>query len=255
MINKNYCVIGYPIKHSLSPRIHNREFKKRGIAARYRAVEVRPENLAAFMKSYKENFDGGNVTIPHKEKVMRFLDWISPEVRAIGAVNTIVNRSGKLEGYNTDVIGAMTALKSAVKIIKDKRAVVLGAGGAARAVIYGLRKAGTKVLILNRTVETAKKLAVEFGCEYGVLEDFDATNCDILINTTSVGMWPKSTETPLPNLKESLRAMKKKPVVMDVIYRPKVTRFLKDAKACGCKIIIGEKMFLSQAAASFRLFS
>ncbi|MBI5413845.1 shikimate dehydrogenase [Candidatus Peregrinibacteria bacterium] len=254
MNSRLYCVIGYPVKHSLSPKLHNGRFKKLKIKARYFQEEVKPEKLGEFMRGFKEKYSGANVTIPHKEKVMKFLDEVAPEAKKIGAVNVIVNRDGKLVGHNTDVVGAIAALKSDVKIIKGQYAVILGAGGAARAVIYGLKNAGSHVLILNRTVENAEKLAAEFDCKFGALEDFDATNCDILINTTSVGMWPKIEETPLPNLKENLRAANKKPVVMDVIYRPKMTRMLKDAKACGCKVVIGEKMFLAQAAESFKLW-
>lgn len=260
MNSRRYCVIGYPVKHSFSPKLHNGWFKKNKIKARYVKEEVKPEDLGKFMCGFREKFAGANVTIPHKEKIMKFLDEVTPEAREIGAVNVIVNRGGKLVGHNTDVVGAMAALKSAVKIIKGKRAVVLGAGGAARAVVYGLKKAGAQVVILNRTIENAERLAAEFDCKFGALEDFDAANCDILINTTSVGMWDENSgdykiQTPLPCHPELVSGSSpQKPVVMDVIYRPKMTRLLKDAKACGCKVVTGEKMFLAQAAESFKLW-
>jgi shikimate dehydrogenase len=318
---KKYCVIGYPIGHSLSPKIHNAAFKKLKIDAKYEAVEVKPQNLKKFMRDFKEKYAGANVTIPHKEQVIKYLDKISPEAKKIGAVNTIVNRGGKLVGHNTDVVGAMVALSGVMVSLsnhgtgfpfKNKNVVVLGAGGAARAVVYGLKRAGAKVTIVNRTISRAKKLAVEFGCKYEpkVLSPFD-----VLINTTSVGMWQKrgnreqgtgnwTKETPLPELSRgwlrafflnngapqphsgllaplsgaavasmgrsprlggtrsaSLKLFKKNaqqpapPVVMDIIYRPRMTKLLRDAKKAGCQIITGDKMFLAQAEASFKLFN
>ncbi|MEK7523727.1 MAG: shikimate dehydrogenase, partial [Patescibacteria group bacterium] len=220
----------------------------------------------------------------------KFLDEISEEACEIGAVNVIVNRGGKLIGHNTDCFGAMEALRTGIKkqesrvmqqppgrkvVVRggaqqtaagskemhrrwllNKRAVVLGAGGAARAVIYGLKRAGARVLILNRTLAHAKKLAKDFGCRFGNLQDFDPAKCDILINTTSVGMWPKTSQTPLPYLTELYPKNKlPRPLVMDIIYRPRITKLLCDAKRAGCQIIIGDKMFLGQAAKSFDLWT
>lgn len=252
---KKYCVIGYPIKHSLSPKIFNSAFKKLKIPAQYSAVEVAPRNLARFMQGFCGKYAGANVTIPHKEKILRFLDKLSPSAKAIGAVNVIVNRHGKLIGYNTDVLGAMMALKSSVKNLRNKNTVVLGAGGAARAIVYGLKKAGAKVTILNRTLSHAKKLAQDFKCRFGAIEKNNFEQCDILINATSVGMWPHKKETPLPQLKNLPRELKKKPIVMDIVYRPRMTKFLRDAKKAGCRIITGDKMFLAQAEKSFEIFA
>jgi shikimate dehydrogenase len=274
---RHYCVIGYPISHSLSPKIHNKWFKKFRISAQYRAISVNPADLAEFMRSFRAKFSGANVTIPHKEKIIKFLDAVSPEARKIGAVNTIVNRGGKLVGYNTDVEGAMEALrgngkckmedgKCACKMSNGKeffqgeKVVVLGAGGAARAIVYGLKKAGGKVVILNRTLSHAKKLAKKFGCKFGRLKDFKKfaeRGIDILINTTSVGMWPQVKKTPLPNFSQFLplyRSTALLPFVMDIVYRPRMTKLLRDAKKAGCKIITGDKMLLAQAAKSFELF-
>ncbi len=287
-IRKIYCVIGYPIGHSLSPQLHNRAFRKLKIPAQYEAVEVQPRDLAKFMRGYREKYAGGNVTIPHKQAVMKYLDRISPEAKKIGAVNTIVNLGGKLMGYNTDVYGAMEALKptsqinsesqksrrhaqtAKVRFLNGQKVTVLGAGGAARAVVYGLKKAGARVMILNRTLAHAKKLAQEFGCAYAALEDFQkcsACGFDMLINATSVGMWRSSrrrrgnngaqAKTPLPSFKNFfvLGNGKKSPIVMDIIYRPRITQFLRDAKRAGCKIITGDRMFLAQAAKSFELWT
>lgn len=311
-----YCVIGFPVSHSLSPRLHNRAFRKFGIPAMYESREVSPKNLASFMKTFRTRYAGANVTIPHKEKVMKFLDSVSSEARAIGAVNTIVNRGGKLAGYNTDVYGAMLALRTGKWLFENKkldlkkqngawllsekvanqkfhlgsrnrkwlsgsRAIVLGAGGAARAIVYGLKKAGAKVVILNRTLSHAKKLAKEFGCEFGRLEDFKkfaSRGIDIVINATSVGMIRKAKSQKSNTLQQIkkikgagkkskvsaispsdfhrvLDSAQKKPIILDIVYRPLMTKFLRDAKAAGCRIITGDKMFLAQAEKSFELWT
>lgn len=265
---KKYCVIGYPVSHSLSPKLFNAAFKKKRIFAKYELAEVAPRDFGKFMRNFAVNFAGANVTIPYKEKVIKYLDEVSDEARKIGAVNVIVNGGGKLIGHNTDVYGAISALKTGAKILKGKNVVVLGAGGAARAVVYGLKKAGAHILILNRTLAHAKKLALDFKCEFDGLQNFAINKCDILINTTSVGMWEEKVKgqrskvkslyknaTPLPDLKKQLAATQKLPIVMDIIYRPRMTKFLRDAKSAGCKIITGDKMFLAQAEKSFRLWT
>lgn len=252
---KHYCIIGYPLGHSLSPKIHNHWFRFKKIHAHYEACEVKPKHLAQFMRTYREKFAGGNITIPHKEKIMRFLDAISPEVRDIGAVNTIVNKNGMLIGYNTDIFGFLYALKKVFrKSLRNKKVIVLGAGGASRAIMYGLKKNGAHIVILNRTISHAKKLARIFTCTYGSLDDFNPIQCDILINATSVGMMKKG-ESPIPSLKEKIKNIEEKPLVMDIVYRPRMTKFLHDAKSAGCKIITGDKMLLAQAAKSFQLWN
>lgn len=254
---KKFCVIGTPISHSLSPRVHNAWFRAKGIAAEYSTQEVSAKDLAGFMKRFRNEFAGANITIPHKQRVIKFLDFVSAEAKNIGAVNTIINKNGKLYGYNTDVSGVLKSLIKSIKIIRGKKVVVLGAGGAARATVYGLIKSGAKVSILNRTVAHAKNLAREFSAySFGSLEDFDAANCNILINTTSVGMWPNTMDSPLPSLKKILKGLpaRKKPIVMDIIYRPKLTKLLRDAKSAGCKIITGDLMFINQANESFNYF-
>lgn len=263
---KKYCVIGYPIKHSLSSKIFNRAFRRMKISAQYSAVEVAPQDLAKFMQGFRGKYVGANVTIPHKEKILRFLDKLSPEAKKIGAVNVIVNKGGKLIGHNTDVFGAMIALKNLTKKLRGKNAIVLGAGGAARAIVYGLKKAGAKVTVLNRTISRAKKLAQDFKLSgagnrgYGSPKDLDPAQCDILINATSVGMWPQKAQTPLPNFSTFFNShpsplIPHPLIVMDIIYRPRMTQFLRDAKHAGCRIITGDKMFLAQAAKSFELWT
>lgn len=229
------------------------------LPCRYEAVEVKPEDLAQFMHEFKKKYAGANVTIPHKQEVMKFLDVVSREAKKIGAVNTIVNKNGKLVGYNTDVTGAMAAIKEKKPRLKGKKAIVLGAGGTARALVYGLVEAGAHVTILNRTLAHAKNLAQDFACAYGTLGDFYIyAPCDLVVNTTSVGMGDKE-ESPLPGFLHVIRGApvktRKKMVVMDIIYFPHITKLLRDAKKSGCRIITGDKMFNAQAAASFKLWT
>lgn len=258
----NYCIIGFPISHSLSPALHNRFFRKNKIRAHYSVVEVAPADLGLFMRDFASKYSGANVTIPHKEKIISYLDVLSSEVSEIGACNTIVNCGEKLIGYNTDFFGFMDALKSGgVGNLKGKNAVVLGAGGAARAVVFALKTLGAHITILNRTVEYARKLANDFEQNFGGLNDFSKLKCDILVNTTSVGMWHKENKNYMSQSPVSLLSLRgarqfgqELPVVMDIIYRPRMTKLLRDAKKTGCKIITGDKMFLFQAAKSFELW-
>lgn len=262
---KRYCVIGFPLGHTLSPRLHNGAFRRHKIAARYKAAEVKPAQLAKFMKNFRANFAGANVTIPHKISILKYLDRVSPEARAIGAVNAIVNKNGLLTGYNTDASGALEAVKTKLKSLRGKKCIVVGAGGAARAVVYSLKKAGAHVAVLNRSLEHARIIARDFGCLFDSLAKFEelygATDgCDLIINTTSVGMWEKGKDaykkaSPLPNLLRAVKAVSKKPLVMDIIYRPRMTKLLRDAKKAGCTIITGDKMFLGQAKKSFELWT
>ncbi|MBP9718044.1 shikimate dehydrogenase [Candidatus Gracilibacteria bacterium] len=252
---KLYCVIGQPIAHSASPRLHNGWFRKLAIKARYEAVEVAPEDLRVFMKTFREKYAGGNVTIPHKEKVMKYLDVISDEAKKIGAVNTIVNKKGKLFGHNTDMYGALSSLKNGgVRSLKNKRVLVVGAGGAARAIVYGLSTAQAHVVIANRTLSKAKKLAREFDVQAINLAEWQYEKVDIIINATSVGLKDKNT-TPLSNLKSVLKNTQKKPIVMDIVYNPKMTKLLKDARSAGCAIITGDHMFIGQAKKAFELWT
>lgn len=264
-----FGVIGYPVMHSFSPQVHGAAFQALGIDAVSEKIEVKPEELANFMKDFREKFAGVNVTIPHKEAIMEFLDEIDGEAQAIGAVNTIVNKNGMLIGYNTDVYGAIMALYEWLEkdsppfetFLSRKKVTVLGAGGASRAVCFGVLKHGAESLtILNRHATRAKEIADDLGSLFfgheikvGNLSEFDVKNTDILINTTSCGMSPGENETSLPNVGVMLRH-NKLPMVMDIVYRPRITRFLKEAKEAGCEIITGERMFLHQAAKGFELW-
>lgn len=243
--------IGYPIKHSRSPSIHNAGLQKLGIDNQftYLRAEVEPKNLKMAIDGVRGlGIRGVSVTMPHKQEVMKYLDKVEKEAKKIGAVNTIVNNNGRLIGYNTDWIGAMTALEKKTNI-KGERVAVIGAGGAARAIIYGLKKKGAIVKIFNRSQGKVKKLAQEFGCEYGGLDTLEqVSKMDIIINATSVGM----NEAISPIDKKFLN---EKQIVFDVVYSPKETRLIKDAKEKGAQVILGYEMLLYQGVEQFKLYT
>lgn len=250
-----YGILAFPAGHSLSPNMHNAAFKALKLDAYYYAFDVAEKELDDFMAGLN---DGGvcglSVSLPHKETVMSYLDEINEDARAIGAVNTIKNIDGKLYGYNTDWHGSIRALEegladTADKDLKGKKCVVLGAGGAARAVVYGLKKRGAKIWILNRTLEKAQDLAKEFECDFGTLQDIEKVAPEIVIQTTSI--WLKEPEATLitPN------ALKPGMLVMDIVYKPLITPLLKDAQERGCKIITGDKMLFYQALEQFKIWT
>lgn len=243
--------IGYPIKTSSSPSIHNAGYKKLGIDNEfiYLRAEVKPEFLRMAIDGVRGlGIRGVSITMPHKQEVMKYLDKIDKEAKIIGAVNTIVNDNGKLTGFNTDYIGALVALEKKINL-KDKKVAVIGAGGTARAIVYGLKKKGSVIKIFNRTLDHAKKLAKEFGCKYGDLDSLEQiVNVDIVINTTSVGM----NEDKSPFDKKFLN---KNQLVLDVVYSPKETRLIKDAKEKGAKIVYGYEMLLYQGVEQFKLYT
>ncbi len=240
------AVIGNPIQHSMSPLIHNTGIKKLKLDFTYLAFKV--ENVKNAIKEMREqNYIGYSVTIPHKLEVMNYIDEIDSKAKKIGAVNTILNRNGKLIGFNTDCEGAINALKE-ITPLNAKKVYLLGAGGAARAIVYGLVEEKAIVTIFNRTFRHATKLASEFNCTAKQLSEIDS-NCDIIINTIPIGMWPNVNEIPINE-----EVLKKEIIVFDTIYNPLETKLIKLAKKNGSKTILGVEMFLNQAYAQFELF-
>lgn len=244
-------VIGDPVEHSLSPEIHNLGYELLGIEDefKYDVKRVRTDEIADFISQVKsQNIRGVSVTIPHKEPILPYLDEVDPVARKIGAVNTIVNENGKLVGYNTDWLGVIKPLKKLVNL-KGKSVAVFGAGGTARAFVYGLVEAGCDVTIYNRTVEKAKEIADKFGCKYADLKDAKAINkADIICNTTSVGMSEDKSPLDASLIKPSM-------IVFDAVYSPLETKLLKEARSKGAKTISGLEMLLEQAFAQFKLFT
>lgn len=244
------AVIGWPVSHSLSPRLHNYWLKQYGIEGAYTAMEVKPEALEETMDMVvAKGFRGCNLTIPHKERIIPMLYAMDETAKSIGAVNTVIIKEGKLFGTNTDAYGFMENLKQHATFKKQK-AVVLGAGGAARAVCKALADEGfNQVVITNRTLGKAETLADHFGSAFNA-QPWDKRaellqNTDLLVNTTSLGLEKN------PPLEINLEHLPKETVVNDIIYRPFMTPLLKEAKARGNIIVDGLGMLIYQAIPGF----
>lgn len=258
---KNLGVIGYPIAHSLSPVIHNQALAKAKLDYVYTALKVAPENLATAVNGLRAlNYRGFNVTIPHKAAIMSLLDEIDEDAKIIGAVNTVVNDNGLLKGYNTDAAGFINALKDTGFILENSEVVLLGAGGAARAIIWGLIKNKVKAIHIGvRNLAKVKDLVQEFSAYTVITADNFAAdsfkaklkNADLLVNTTPLGMTPKVDAMPPIDWQD----VNPTAFCYDIIYTPAVTRFLREAKANGHKILNGEGMLAGQGAAAFALWT
>lgn len=243
-----FGIFGHPVQHSLSPVIHNAAFRHLNINAVYLAFDV--VNLNAAMQGVRAlNIQGLSITIPHKEAIMPLLSEIDRDAERIGAVNTVVNRNGRLLGFNTDCIGAQKALEE-VFMPSGKYAVILGAGGSAKAVAFGLKLAGMSVHIANRTVARAKALSDIVGGTFSNLNEVCDITADVLVNTTPIGMEPNISEMPI-----SAKCLRNFSVVMDIVYAPLQTALLQEAKRCGCRTVNGLRMLLHQAACQFELWT
>ncbi len=249
MVNNHlYGVIGQPVAHSLSPMMFNAAFAASGYNAHFSAFAV--DDLGAAIAGIRAlGIAGASVTLPHKTEVIKYLDWVDEEALEIAAVNTIVNRQGRLCGYNTDVAGAMNALLSKTGL-SGRRVLILGAGGAARALVYGAVKAGAQVAVANRTPERGQALASEFGARFLTRSEWADFSPEILVNTTSVGMTPEIDSMPLPET-----FLTPVMVVMDIVYNPLQTRLLKVAEKCGAQTIAGLEMFVGQGVLQFELWT
>ncbi len=254
-MKKLYGVIGNPIGHSMSPAMHNDAFKTAGIDAHYQPLQIKTEDLPAAVPGMKAiGISGFNVTVPHKTAIMPLLDEVDPLAQAIGAVNTVVNVNNRFIGYNTDGAGFIRGLHEEYgKSVLDKRILLIGAGGAARAIYYTLSQQGAILVdIVNRTAEKAEQLKTR--CPYPVntsilsLQQAETTleKYDIIIQTTSIGMSPKVDEKPL-----SLQRLRPDAFVSDIIYNPAKTALMKEAESHGARVQNGLKMFVYQGALAF----
>jgi shikimate dehydrogenase len=254
-------VIGDPIEHTLSPTIHNAAFNHLELdfvflAFRVKAAEL--ENAICGMRGL--GIHGLNVTMPHKGTVTAYLDKLDPAVKFLGSANTILNEDGKLLGFNTDGTGALKALRGNGVNLSEKKVLLLGAGGAAKAVAFALSKEVGELVILNRSSEKAKRLAealrrtlnknvVGGAFSLDTLAE-NLRNSDVLINATSVGMHPKADQSIVPP-----QLLRSGLTVMDIVYNPVETKLAKEAKTAGAKVVSGVEMLIYQGAASFEIWT
>ena len=261
---KLYGLLGETLSHSISPSLHNNGFRDLGINAVYLMLETKKQDLEGYINSLKTlGFAGWNVTIPYKESIIPYLNGFSSLARASGAVNTVLNRRGRLTGYNTDVIGFQRQVEEAGVKVKDKRAVVIGAGGAARAVIAALIQLDLKdITIINRTVENAQELAKLFR-EENSKQNFDFCSlkeqeygellkaADLVVDTTPVGMYSNN----IKNIVINPDYLHEDQLVIDLVYNPLKTKILKEAEKRGAQIGNGLPTLIYQAEASFKLWT
>jgi 3-dehydroquinate dehydratase/shikimate dehydrogenase len=252
-----YGVIADPIGHSLSPQVHNAAFRELGMNRVYLPFRIPREHLDEFLEDCRElGVRGLSVTIPHKEAVVKRLARVDGAVRGIGAANTIIFEEDALVGYNTDYRAVMECIDSALEIADEDRplkghvALVLGAGGVAKAIVFGLARRGAEVVIASRTLGRAEKLAEAFKCRAVDWTGRHNIKADILVNGTPVGMHPNVDETPF-----AMHYLRPSMVEFDTVYNPEQTLLVKEARQQSCRVITGVEMFVRQAAAQFRLFT
>ena len=250
-------IIGKPVGHSLSPHLHNAAFAAAGVNAVYIPFEVR--DAVSFMRRMAHprsreldwNLCGLSVTAPHKSVVMDQLDWIDPAAKEIGAVNTIVVQDKELHGYNTDAPGFITPLRQRFGSLKGARCAIIGAGGGARAALWALRNEGTDVTLFVRDPDKASSMAKEFGVDCRQLAGARFDQFEIVINATPLGTQGEYADQTLA-MAEQLSGVR---LAYDLVYNPIETRFLREARAAGCKTLSGLEMLIAQAVEQFKLWT
>lgn len=242
-------VIGNPLDHSLSPELHGLIYNEIGLAAVMKKRVVPPDELKKIISDFRENKGAlMAVTLPHKESVMEYLDEIDPLAKKIGSVNTVLNKNGRLVGSNTDIVGIKAALEG-VKI-KNKKILILGAGGASKALCYFLKSKGADVLVYNRTHQKALDFAKKYKVKAVSLADLNPQDIDVIVNATPLGMHPFIHECPL-----SADFLLPKHTVFDLIYNPEKTLLLHQAESIGAKTRSGLLMFVAQGVAQVEKLS
>ena len=254
---RTYCIIGDPIDHSLSPSIHNAAFTTLGLNCSYIAFRVQEGQLKQSIDSLRAiNIGGFNVTMPHKVKVLEYVDSSDRIVEMVGAANTVNNEGGKLYAYNTDVVGFIEPLHQRRIDLNGFEVLIMGAGGAARAVAVALsqEKGVAKINILNRSIDRSTNLANvinKLGIKTNIISHDDiqkiAFRSNLIINTTPLGM--KDEESLIKS-----SSISKESIVYDIVYKPVETKLLENAKTAGAQIIYGYEMLLEQAIASFKIW-
>lgn len=243
-----YGVFGDPIAHSLSPLMHGRAFSRTGADGVYLAFRIK--DIAAGINAVRTlGIKGVSITLPHKVAAVALMDRLDDSAQKIGAVNTVFNRDGVLTGYNSDGAGAMAALKRKVSPA-GRRVLLLGAGGAARAIGFSIMQQGGRLTVANRSEPRGRQLAAALGADFIPLSEAARVPADILINATAVGMAPHTDAMPL-----SSSAFRRHMCVMDIVYTPLKTRWLRAAAQAGCRIVDGLEMFVHQGAFQFELWT
>ena len=253
-MEKHYAVIGAPIEHSLSPWMHRAGYAAVGVDADYQRFHVEPSHLAEAVEGLCAlGFSGWNVTLPHKEHIIPFLDALTPEARRAGAVNTVKIHEGRRIGHNTDGNGFVRSVEADLNGFKGKKAVLLGAGGASKGIALALAEQGMHLHILNRTLEKAKVLVEGIQREGGTATSGVFTpgewleNVDLLVQTTSAGLHGE----PFPF---SVEGISDQALVVDIIFNPKETAFLQEARLQGCRTLNGLGMLLYQGALAWEFW-
>ena len=250
-----YCFLGYGIKNSLSPTIHNSFFQSNNLEGYYTTFNVNSSDLETILDTLRKlNFRGANVTIPHKTDIIPYLDSLDPLANSVNAVNTVLYDDEKLIGYNTDVEGFMKPLRKNIQRFNNKKAVILGSGGASKAVLYGLINANCKeIIILNRTIENARQLVSKLDSDIPISfhelnqKTIDSlSDIDIMINTV-----PLHKTNTILNFHSNLGIK----LAYDLEYIPKETNFIKQMKSLNSDLIYGYEMLLSQAKLSFQIWT
>ncbi len=246
---KEYGIIGYPLRHTLSPLMHTAAFQAAGIPARYQAYPV--EDVREGVRLIREiPLEGVSVTIPHKTTIMDLLDGLDETASRIGAVNTVVRRDqGGLIGYNTDWIGAVRALEEVITL-RGKRILLIGAGGGARAVAYGVSSHGGDLRVTTRDQTKGEALAKTFGGHFLPWDQRGRSPCDVVVNATPLGGDGLEEDLPFP-----IDALHEGMAVMDMVYHPPFTRLLMEAQGQGCRIIDGLRMLIVQGGEQFALWT
>jgi shikimate dehydrogenase len=265
--NKLFGIFAHPVHHSMSPLMHNSVYNKLELPYHYQPFDVLPDQLEHAVKSMKVlGISGVNVSIPHKERVIPLLDEVDEEAKLIGAVNTIVlQEDGRLKGYNTDGAGYVESLLIETDVeLSQSNALILGAGGAAKGIaVYLLKNGCARITIANRTTEKAVHLAEQLN-HYTIKANLkgevcslnwdevstDVSSFTLIVNTTPLGMWPNTEQTPI-NLKNLTAGT----IVSDIVYNPLLTRFLEEAKDKGATIHQGLGMFIYQGVLAFKYFT
>jgi shikimate dehydrogenase len=258
-------LIGYPLGHSLSPKIHTAALQACGLEGDYSLFPIEPDDRLGLKDLFNRvrtgEISGLNVTIPHKQNVIAFMNELTPTAKAVGAVNTIHMRGDKLVGDNTDAFGFLTDLKrfltldsNSLLLEVQKDALVLGAGGSARAVVYALLNDGWKVSLAARRIEQAEQLADSFEAQNIKTTDFSdlrPSTFDLLVNTTPIGMSPNVDDSPWP---QDI-PFPKGAVIYDLVYNPRETKLVREARSQGLNATTGLGMLIEQAALAFELWT